>query len=172
MLAAVSSGRLPRQIESGLRERLLAGARGAELSLSMALDATRARASKVAADPALVDALAAGQQSALLGFAERALDVIGADRTTILDTSRHVVARGHLPAQYGDVWAEAEFDIARPEWGTLHSGTAGVSMFVAVPIFDPQRGVLGTLVTQKAIDHAAAAPATKPIRTRLQRLGG
>jgi signal transduction histidine kinase len=151
VLAAVSLVVASRQIEMGLQERSLAGARGAAIALETALDALRSRAMLVATDPALVAAVVARRPRAALGLAERAVDVIGVDRTTIVDVDRRVLARGHLPAQYGDVWAETPLDITRAEANVLRGG---VGMFVALPITDSTRGVVGALVAQKALDYA------------------
>ncbi|HKO93501.1 MAG TPA: ATP-binding protein, partial [Polyangiaceae bacterium] len=154
VLAIVSLFVASQQIDSGLRARLLAGARGAEIAMRTALERTRARAEAVTKDPALQRSLAEGQQLAALSFAERAIDVIGVDRVTIIDPNNRVVARGHLPALDGDLWSETELHRGQLEWRALGAGGAGVGPLVAVPILDTSQRLLGTLLVQTAIDHA------------------
>jgi len=154
VLAVVSLFVASKQIDSGLRDRLLAGAHGTEIAMRTALERTRARAEAVVKDPALQRALAEDQQLSVLSFAERAIDVIGVDRVTIVDPHNRVVARGHLPARDGDVWSETELAPGQPEWRALGRGGAGVGTLVAVPIVDANQRLLGTLLVQTAIDHA------------------
>jgi len=154
VLAIVSLFVASQQIDSGLHDRLFAGARGTEIAMRTALERTRARAEAVVKDPELQRALAENQQLAVLSFAERAIDVIGVDRVTIVDPHNRVVARGHLPALDGDLWRETELAPGQPEWRALGRGGAGVGTIVAVPILDAKQSLLGTLLVQTAIDHA------------------
>lgn len=143
------------QIETGLRERLLTGARGTELAMGVAMDRTRARAAAVARDPDLQQAILDGHQRKVLGLAERALEMIDVERTTVVDAHRRVLARGHRPAHDGDIWTETGVGLSGQAWSAVGGGSAGLSIHVVVPILDSHGRVLGSLIAQKAIDYAS-----------------
>ena len=142
------------QMDSGLQERLEAAARGTEIAINVEVDRIRARAAAVAKNPALYTTIAAGDHLAILGFAEQSIKVIGVDRATIIDLDGRVSARGHLPTRDGDVWTETTLDRSGREWSAVGSGGGGVGANVAVPIAGSGQPALGTLIVQKAIDHA------------------
>jgi signal transduction histidine kinase/CheY-like chemotaxis protein len=157
IVAVVSFLVASRQIEAGLQERLLAGVRGAEIAVGMALDRTEARAAAVARDPQLVRAVLEHRHGSVLGLAEQALDIMDVERVTIVDASGRVLARGHAPAEDGDVWGESELRLSEHSWSAVGSGSAGVGAQVTAPIYDAHQRAVAWLIVQKALDHATLA---------------
>jgi len=153
IVAVVSFLVASRQIDAGLQERLVAGVRGTEIAVEMSLDRTEARAAAVARDPELVRAVAERRHAAVLGLAEQALDVMDVERVTIVDVHGRVLARGHAPAEDGDIWGETGLHLSQQSWSAVGSGSAGLAAQVTAPIIDANQQVLAWLVVQKAIDH-------------------
>jgi signal transduction histidine kinase len=154
VVSIVSSWVAAEQIDSGLHERLHAAARGAEIAISVEVDRIRARAAAVAKNPALLQALARGEQRVVLGLAEQAIDVVSVDRATVVDANGRVLARGHLPTRDGDDWTETVLDSTGRERSAVGSAGGGVGAYVAVPISAPNVTASGTLVVQKTFDYA------------------
>ena len=153
LVAVVSLWVATEQITAGLQERLLAGAHGAELALATQLDSIRVRSSALARDPDLQRVLVEAHRPAVLGTAEHALSVIGADRVTVVDATGRVLARGHEPADDGDPWTETELPRSGQSWSALGKGSLGVGFEVAAPIFDGRQEILAWLVVQKTIGY-------------------
>ncbi len=153
LVAIVSLWVATGQINAGMRDRLLAGAHGAELALATQLDSIRARSAALASDPDLVEALTEGRQPLVLEIAEHALRVIDVDRATVVDAAGRVLARGHDPANDGDTWTETELPHTGRSWSALGKGSLGVGFEVAAPISNGDRTILAWLVVQKSIDY-------------------
>ncbi|HEU4581009.1 MAG TPA: ATP-binding protein [Polyangiaceae bacterium] len=154
LAAVVSLWVATEQISAGLEDRLLAGARGAELALDTQLDSIRARSAALARDPDLVTALVEARQAAVLGTAEHALSMIDVDRVTVVDATGRVLARGHAPTDDGDFWAETDLPRSGRSWAALGKGSLGISFEVAAPISDGSHQIVAWLVAQKAVDYA------------------
>jgi signal transduction histidine kinase/ActR/RegA family two-component response regulator len=155
ILAVVSLSVVSGQVESSLQDRLLAGARGAELAVEIGVDRIRARATALARDPLLLRNLLEQRQRAVLGLAENALELMDVDRVTIVDPTRRVIARGHAPAEDGDLWRETELPRTTRASSTIRSGSVGMGILVAVPVIDADQQVHAWLLVQKALDYAA-----------------
>jgi signal transduction histidine kinase/ActR/RegA family two-component response regulator len=139
-----------RQIESGLTERLRAGAQGVDLALGAIETGIRLRAQTAARVPSLERSLRSGDRLATLEWAERVCPLLGVDRSTVVDLDGRVVARGHLPASYGDFVASTSLETVSTG---IHRGEGGLSIQASVPIRSSSEELIGSLRVEKAIDY-------------------
>jgi len=139
-----------RQIESGLTDRLRAGAQGVDLALDAMEAGIRLRAQTAARVPSLERSLRADDRLATLDWAERVIPLLGVDRSTVVGVDGRVIARGHLPASYGDLVASPSLETASTG---IHRGEGGLAIQASVPIRSSSDEIIGSLRVEKAIDY-------------------